>query len=443
MSGSGEDIKTGLVAPEQPSGFEQFMTNPAFQKYITNMGIGMQGGRNLSESLSGGFARAGQGYLQDLEEQKRKKIVKDILGDGSLEKLTGSDAYQKGLELIASGDASLQAIGQHLVTTAMSKAPSSEWTTSTQTINGRQIPVQINTKTGEIKPYSADIINGPKATYVPELQQFVDPYGNPVQPSGQQAPTAPSAPISGFTDTGIANLTPRQKSENAMKIAEEERAAKRKIEEEQRAQGAIPEKIKGEAQGKLFNEAETYMAEDNQKLQAAASEKSKSLLNDLGTQIKAAHDIPLVPKSLENIPYVQEQARKLGWSPATDLAATVKNLVVTKLGQMRSAGVVTAGQLNTDKDTELMVGSIFDVNAPLETQMKQLERLTEDVKTADEAIKLKQQRYKSVLEGTYTPLNQTPKNTEKVEPNPNAGKILNLNGKRYKVNADNSVTEIQ
>lgn len=442
MSGSGEDIKTGLVAPEQPSGFEQFITNPAFQKYITNMGIGMQGAKNLSDSLSGGFARAGQGYLQDLEEQKRKKIVKDILGDGDLAKLTGSDAYQKGLELIASGDPSMQAIGQHLVTSAMSKLPSSEWTTSTQTINGRDIPVQVNVKTGEIKPYSADIINGPKATYVPELQQFVDPYGNPVQPSGQ-APTAPSAPISRLTDTSISNLTPRQQSENAMKIAEEDRAAKRKIEEEQRAQAAIPEKIKSEAQGKLFNEAQTYMAPDNLMSQADAREKSKALLTDLDAQIKSAHDIPLVPKILENVPYVQEQARKLGWSPATDLAATTRNLVATKIGEMKAAGVVSAGQLNSDKDIDLQFGAIFDVNAPMETQMKQLERLKQDVKTADESIKLKQQRYKSVLEGTYTPLNQTPKNTEKVEPNPNEGKILNLNGKRYKVNADNSVTEIQ
>jgi hypothetical protein len=413
MSGQDTNTPSAIMSENQ----KQNDTSSAdIQKYLLNLGIGMQGGRNLQESLSGGLSRAGQGMLQDIEKQQHKKTVADILGNKDLAKLSPDDMYKTGIDLISSGEADLQGIGQHLVTTAMSKQPSKQFISTTQNIGGKEIPGQYEVSTGQFTPYSSDLVNGPKVTYVPELQSFVDQYGNKVTLPGQQSQgiqtgtTEQQSNIPNLGDTSISRMTPKQQSELEQGVA----------------------KIKTESQAKDYVAAQDYFTPENIAERQGQADASKNLLSDLKTQIGEAHKGFIG----SNIPAIQKARTELGAESTSNLYATARNLVATKIGQMKSAGVVSAGQLNSDKDIDLQTGAIFDVNAPESVQLKQLERLQQDALLVDKKISEKDKHYGQVLSGTYKPeakqsSNQNFYNTKPTDETPKPEIVIGGDGKKY------------
>lgn len=442
MSGSGQ---------AEQSGFMKAMSDPSVQRYLVNMGTGMAGGKTLADSLAGGLQMAGQGLIQDMDKEQRKKLVKDVLGSTDLSSLDPMVIQQKGLELIGSGDPTLAAIGQHLVTTAVSKTPSAEWKPSEQVIGGKNVAGQVNARTGEFKPFSADIQYGPKLTYVPELQGFYDPYGIQGQPGG--APPSQQVPISGLTDASISQptsqpnrnipvvggvgMTPKARQDLAIWGAQQQVQQGQEIAKEQRQPDIERQKLEVANKAKQLAEAETYLSPDNLAAQEASQRASNQIVSELKSQIGEAHK-----STLPDIPAINKfRGETLGDPTMTNLAANVKNLVATKIGQMKAAGVVSAGQLNSDKDIDLQFGAIFDVNAPKETQMQQLKKLEESAMAADKQIELKRKKYENVLLGK-SPAEPVSSQSDTTQSNPYAGKILTKGGVRYKVNPDGTVEQL-
>jgi hypothetical protein len=394
---------------------QDILANKDLQRYLVDFGTGMAGQRTFADSMGAGLQNAGVGLSQRLskesETEKRKKMINDVLGT-DLSSLTGAELTKKGLELLGTGDPSLVPIGQKLVDSSMKQKP--EWSQTTVDIGGRQVPAQINNTTREIKPFSADITNGPKLTYVPDLQTFVDDYGNFNTPRGG-APQMPAggaqaqqSPIAGLTNQAISGgLTPKAQAdlaiwnaknsqEAAQKVAEEQRANTRLLEQESRKPQNAMELAKAENQAKSYQSALDWLSPDNLAAQKQTNTEMKQNLKDIGGQLEAAHAGPTVLDT----PMINKFKREtLGDVPSSNVAANVKNLVATKIGQMKQAGVISAGQLNSDKDIDLQFGAIFDVNAPLETQQKQLAKLNSSLTEADKQIALKTKKAQELVAG--------------------------------------------
>ena len=83
MSGSGSEslssLDTSSITPsfgsssdssiQGSSGFMDMMKNPMFQKYMANMGAGMQNQRDFGTALSSGLSSANKGVSEDISKQ--------------------------------------------------------------------------------------------------------------------------------------------------------------------------------------------------------------------------------------------------------------------------------------------------------------------------------------------------------------------------------------
>lgn len=207
---SGQDTKTpsAIMAENQKV---PDTSNEEIQKYLLNMGIGLSSGKTLQEGLSAGLSRAGEGMLAEMNKKEHKKIVKDVLGDKDLSSLSPAELNKISLDLIGSGDPAAEALGQHILTSSLSKTPTKQFVSSTQSIGGKDVPGQIDVSTGQFTPYSSDIVNGPAVSYIPELGIWADKYGRPTTPSVGQMPNVAvpqgQAPIGQTVPSPVPNLT--------------------------------------------------------------------------------------------------------------------------------------------------------------------------------------------------------------------------------------------
>jgi len=449
--------------------FSQIFSNPSIQKYLFDLSAGMSKGMaeqptNLNVAIGAGLARAGAGRsealgneieaqrqmdLQEQERLKQKAIMQQLLGDRSA--LTSNKQNQPngidftdpqsmmsaGLALASSGSPELMRLGDRMIQMggSIQKTTPDVWITTTQNIGGKEIPVQINGKTGEVKPYSSDIINGPKVTWNSDLRQYEDAYGNAVRkpfPGSNQISSTETTSIeqpsvsTGTSSSGQAvdvrpkianffnnpNLTPGENAKLAIGSIEAQRGLEVKSAEKQM-----------ETQQKNIEEAKNFFSPDNQQTIKSGNEQTKALLDDLEKQIPAAHNY-----IGSNLKPVQEKLAEWGIGEVSQLDATAKNLVATKLAQMKAAGVMSAGQLNSDRDISLQYDAIFNPLSNKETQLKQLDRLKKDIAEADKLIAAKEKKFAGYL-GQEAPKIISPSVTRKV------------NGKTFVQGSDGNWTE--
>lgn len=457
MSGSGQDNQAPMsynqaISQPQPSAFE----NSDLQKYLLNLGTGLASGRTLQEGLSAGLGRAGEGMLQDLEKNKHKKIVQDVLGNADLSKLSSNDMYQKGLELIASGEPGLEGIGQHLVTTAMSKEPTNQWIDTVKMIDGVPVYGQQNVKTGEFKATPAENIKPVISETLgkvfrggqldPELTQqlfgtqpastsgqSVQPISNPIDisvgssiakqainkmlstpPAGGQSPiiksqpTQGQAPITGLTDTRIGKInvppglnykqTQEYIASEAGKQAQFGREEQAKGNQVQRELGQNVEKLKTEKQAKDIIAAEDYFAPENVAQRQAAQEKTVSLTAQLKDKVNQAH--AGVPEALD-FPKVNKLREEYGNEEMSNMAALAQNLISNNIIQLKASGQVDTGQLNTNQDVENFTKSYFSPYATKSTQLEQINRIENMIADGQKKLDAEEQHKRQLLEGTY------------------------------------------
>lgn len=455
--------------------------NPAIQKYFANLASGIAAGNaqqpgNPNAALGQGFSQAAGGQLDELTRQQairdqldmearraaqQKMLMQQVLGgsqdlgDSSSLLAPGIPAQagqspeqqpqvsqqeqlmKKGLALILSGNPNLMAVGQNIMSVGSSLTPKERWEPYKTTVAGREIEAQRNTLTGEIKYPAAELITGGKKTYIPELRGWYDSAGNPVSAGtpgatqtplmGTEQPQTSMTPIAPTGPTAQVPTLPRPKYDMNLTPAENARA----IEEWNKGnQGLQTEaaKTQFQTQTKKIDEAKAYLDVDNLQAMQSAKDKSDSLISDLKTQIQDARKIVG-----SDIPIVQAGMRQLGYDPTAQLEATARNLVATKIGEMKSAGVVSAGQLNSDKDIDLQFGAIFNPDAPLAVQEKQLARLEQDAKAADKLIEAKKQKYKSYLGETYSPPEEPPKTPPNVIKGNDGRNYIKLPNGNYKL----------
>lgn len=400
MSGSGQD-----------SGFMKAMSDPSLQRYLVNMGTGMAGGRTLADSLAGGLQMAGQGLLKDMDTEQRKKMVKDVLSDTDLSSLDPMAIQQKGLELIGSGDPSLAAIGQHLVTTAISKQPSAEWRTTAVDVGGKQVPAQQNIKTGEIKPFSADLMYGPKVTWNSDLRQYEDVYGNPV--------SKPNTPVSQLQDSSISSkpaTTPTANVSTAQPIFNVTPAPagatpkeaydwrKSQIEQQQKVEQEIAKEQRGLEQGKtqIINEAaaknevaarEFFTPEAVQSRQSMF-EANKEDIDALEAAIKARHE---KYGKLADINQLAPVLSAIGDTTYSDVRMLANRILASTIQNLKSSGSMTAGMMNSEKELQVLKDSIADPDMPYDTLMKQVGGLRSKVNRAEKAMKAREETMRGYL----------------------------------------------
>lgn len=444
MSGSGQDTPVSYTqatsAPES-GGISEFLQNKNFQKYLTDLGAGMAGQPNFNVAMGAGLKNAGAGLSESLgreaeterlkklkeeERQRQVELIKNIIGnDGQLSPDLFNDprtAMTAGMKLISSGDPTLMEQGKNIMAigSSLQKSEPDQWVTTSQNIGGKDIPVQINAKTGEVKPYSPDIINGPQVSYVPELRTFVDKYGNPVTP-GQGQPQGQQAPISQFTNQSIGTTTAPAGTlptttptapvptlpayvDNPLLNPGENAKAREAYQAAQLGLQTESAKKKMETQQKQIDEATNYFSPDNQQVIASQREQTKGLVTDLENQIGPAHAI-----WGSNLKPAQTAMKNLGFEGVSNLEATSKALIESKIREMKAAGVMVAGQLNSDKDVDTLAASIFDPTANEATQKKQLSRLKESLSEADRLIAAKEQKFKGYLGQSSESNKETPK----------------------------------